>query len=154
MLLYARLAAALVGALVLSADYANACGCRSAQLAPAGAAAAPAAAAPAPVAVDNKEGTKAADEKEEADIQKNLGKLSPEDRKLAEAQKYCAVEDDNRLGAMGVPVKITLQDSAGKDQTVFLCCKSCKKDAEKDPAATLAKVEKLKAKAKEEDKKK
>jgi hypothetical protein len=33
-------------------------------------------------------------------------------------------------------------------------CKSCKKDAEKDPAATLAKVEKLKAKAKEEDKKK
>jgi hypothetical protein len=84
----------------------------------------------------------------EAEIKANLAKLSPEDRKLAEAQKYCAVEDDNRLGEMGVPIKLTI-----KDQPVFLCCKGCKKEAEKDADKTLAKVKELKAKARAEEKK-
>jgi hypothetical protein len=88
------------------------------------------------------------DKKDEAEIKANLAKLSAEDRKLAEAQKYCAIEDDNRLGEMGVPIKLTI-----KDQPVFICCKSCKKDAEKDPEKTLAKVKELKAKAKAEEKK-
>src|SRR5438270_10253023 len=30
---------------------------------------------------------------EESEIQANLAKLSPEDRKLAEAQRFCAIED-------------------------------------------------------------
>jgi hypothetical protein len=90
---------------------------------------------------------------EEAEIRKNLAELSPEDRKLAEAQKYCAVNTNDRLGnsEMGVPpVKIMI-----KDQPVFLCCGGCKKDALKDPDKTLASVAKLKEKAAAEaDKKK
>ena len=70
-----------------------------------------------------------------------LDKLSPEDRKLAEEQRVCPVTDEE-LGSMGVPVKVTF-----KDQTVFVCCKGCVKDAESDPDGTLKKVAELKAKA-------
>ena len=81
---------------------------------------------------------KAAEEAGETDqIKANLAKLSPEDRKLAEAQKVC-VESDEPLGGMGVPVKIMV-----KDQPVFLCCNSCKSGALKDPDKTLAKLEKI-----------
>jgi len=80
-----------------------------------------------------------ADEKKTIDA--NLAKLSPEDRKLAEAQKYCA-EEDNPLGAMGVPVRIML-----KGQTVFVCCEGCVEKAREDPDKTLAKVKELKEKA-------
>jgi hypothetical protein len=72
----------------------------------------------------------------------NLAKLDPADRKLAEAQVFCAVDDENRLGSMGVPFKVTV-----KDQPVFLCCKSCQKRALADPEKTLAKVEELKKKS-------
>lgn len=78
----------------------------------------------------------------EANVRRNLARLSPEDRKLAEEQKYCAVESENRLGEMGPPVKVTIED-----QPVFLCCKGCKKSAEKDPDKTLARVKELRAKA-------
>src|SRR5262245_23285136 len=54
---------------------------------------------------------------EEAQIKASLDKLSPEDRKLAEEQQFCAVRNDNRLGSMGTPVKLMV-----KDQPVFLCC--------------------------------
>lgn len=80
-------------------------------------------------------------EVDEADIQVNLAKLSPEDRKLAEEQKFCAVLNDNRLGAMGTPVKIVV-----KDEPVLLCCKGCTKKAQSNPDQTLAKVKELKAK--------
>jgi uncharacterized protein (TIGR03000 family) len=73
----------------------------------------------------------------------NLGKLSPEDRKLAEAQKYCAVQNGVRLGAMGAPFKTTVQG-----QPVFLCCESCLAHAQVNPARTLAKVKELKARGK------
>jgi len=86
---------------------------------------------------------------EEAEIKEELSKLSPEDRKLAEAQGYCAIESDNRLGVMGVPYKIMI-----KDQPVFLCCKGCAKDAQKDPEKTLATVKELKDKVAAESKKK
>lgn len=81
---------------------------------------------------------------EEAEIHTNLGKLNAEDRRLAEAQKSCAVEDDNRLGSMGVPLKVMI-----KDQPVFLCCKGCQKTALANPDQTLAKVEELKNKSKD-----
>jgi hypothetical protein len=76
--------------------------------------------------------------KAEAEIKENLAKLSPEDRKLAEAQKFCAVDNENRLGEMGKPIKIMI-----KDQPVFLCCGGCTKAAMKDPDATLTSVKDL-----------
>jgi hypothetical protein len=93
-------------------------------------------------------GTTATAQDKEASIRANLAKLPEKDRKLAEAQKYCAVETDDRLGAMGVPAKILIQD-----QPVFLCCKSCIDQAQKNPEKTLARVKELQAKAKAEDKK-
>jgi hypothetical protein len=74
-------------------------------------------------------------------IQAALDKLDPEDRKLAEAQEWCAVEDESPLGGMGKPLKVMV-----KGQPVFLCCKGCEKTAQADPEKTLAKVEELKAK--------
>jgi hypothetical protein len=88
---------------------------------------------------------KAEDKKDEAKIKKNLAKLSAKDRKAAEQQKFCVIEDENRLGAMGVPVKLTI-----KGQPVFLCCNDCKKEALADPDKTLAKVKELKEKNKKE----
>jgi hypothetical protein len=75
----------------------------------------------------------------EAKIKAALAKLSDADRKLAEAQRYCPAEPDNRLGSMGTPVKL---DVSGKP--VFVCCAGCKDAALADPKATLAEVEKLK----------
>ena len=92
-------------------------------------------------------GAVAAQDKE-ATIRANLAKLPEKDRKLAEAQKWCAVETDDRLGATGVPVKIMI-----KDQPVFLCCKGCIDHARKNPDQTLTRVKELQAKAKAEDKK-
>ncbi|HTU20233.1 MAG TPA: TIGR03000 domain-containing protein [Gemmataceae bacterium] len=79
---------------------------------------------------------------EKATIAANLSKLSPADRKLAEAQKVCPIHPDDPLGSMGVPVKIRV-----KGQPVFLCCKECMEMAQADPDKTLAKVKELKAKA-------
>jgi hypothetical protein len=84
-----------------------------------------------------------------AQIAAERAKLSPEDRALVEAQEWCVIQNDERLGSMAPPMKITL-----KGQPVFLCCGHCKKAAEKDPDATLAKVEELKAKVKAEKDKK
>lgn len=62
-------------------------------------------------------------ENSEANISKWLDKLSPDDRRLAVAQKFCPVLPDTRLGSMGVPVKVMVE---GKP--VFLCCSRCKTD--------------------------
>ena len=83
-------------------------------------------------------GTTVSGQDQEAKIEANLAKLSPEDRKLAEAQKFCANLTANRLGAMGVPVKITI-----KDQPVFLCCGGCVAKAKANPEKTLATVAEL-----------
>jgi Cu(I)/Ag(I) efflux system membrane fusion protein len=79
----------------------------------------------------------------EKKIKATLAKLPAEDRALAAVQKFCPIQEEQRLGdTMGVPVKVML-----KGQPVFLCCKSCVKQATKDPDGTLAKVKELKAKA-------
>jgi hypothetical protein len=80
--------------------------------------------------------------KEEAKARDNLAKLSAEDRKLAEAQRWCAVLTDSLLGSMGKPLKLML-----KGKTVFLCCDGCQDEAKEAPDRALATVEKLKAKA-------
>jgi hypothetical protein len=68
-------------------------------------------------------------------------KLSPEDRALVEAQEWCVMQEDERLGSMGPPIKLEV-----KGKTVFVCCGGCKKEALANPDATLAKLEALKAK--------
>jgi hypothetical protein len=78
----------------------------------------------------------------EAKIKASLEQLDPDDRKLAEEQRFCAVETENRLGSMGKPIKVTL-----KDQTVFVCCKSCEKRAKAAPEKTLAAIEEFRIKA-------
>jgi hypothetical protein len=90
---------------------------------------------------------KAEKEKEEAEIRAERDKLSPEDRKLVDAQELCPIQEE-RLGAMGKPLKVTVKDKDGKEQAVFVCCKGCVKDVEKNPEKALAKVAELKAKAK------
>jgi hypothetical protein len=80
---------------------------------------------------------------EELTVQTSRAKLSPEDRRLVDAQDFCAVMEDSRLGAMGEPLKVMI-----KGKPVFLCCKGCEKKALANPDKTLAKVEELKAKHK------
>lgn len=69
-----------------------------------------------------------------------LAKLNPADRKIAEQQQFCAVMHNERLGSMGVPVKLEI-----KGEPVFVCCAGCKAKALKNPNETLAKVATLKS---------
>ena len=87
--------------------------------------------------------TAAAETTAEADkdpeLQAALAELSPEDRRLAEAQRFCAVLNDNRLGSMGAPFKVMVEG-----QPVFLCCEGCKEKALANPKETLSKAGQLK----------
>lgn len=85
---------------------------------------------------------KPADAVDETEVNAALAKLDPADRKLAEAQRFCAVDNEERLGAMGKPVKVMVSG-----EPVFLCCKGCQKKALADPPKTLARVKELKEKA-------
>jgi hypothetical protein len=80
-----------------------------------------------------------------AKVKANLAKLSDEDRKLAEAQKYCAVLRNSVLGLMGKPVKVVIEG-----RPVFLCCPNCEEDAKADPDKTLKTAEEQKKRAKAE----
>lgn len=84
----------------------------------------------------------------EEDIKAERDKLRPEDRKLVDAQDFCPIMPDSRLGGMGAPVKVMLKDKMGMDQAIFVCCKGCVKKAERKPDETLAKVAELKARSK------
>ena len=80
------------------------------------------------------------DDHGDADVAAAMAKLSPEDRKEAVAQKFCAVMGDNLLGSMGTPLKLDLNG-----QPVFVCCSGCKSKALKNPEQTLVTVAKMKA---------
>lgn len=71
--------------------------------------------------------------------------LDPADRALADEQEFCVVATKQRLGSMGVPVKLAV-----KGQAVFLCCGSCEKKAKADPDKTLASLDANKKRAAEE----
>ena len=76
---------------------------------------------------------------EHADLEKveaNLAKLSDEERTAAETQSVCPVSDE-KLGSMGVPIKIKL---SVKDRDVWICCASCKEILLEDPDKYLAKL--------------
>lgn len=75
------------------------------------------------------------------DVAAGLAKLPEADKKAAEAQKFCAIQDSIRLGSMGAPVKVNVE---GKD--VYLCCEGCRTNALKDPTKTLKTAEANKAK--------
>lgn len=75
------------------------------------------------------------------DVAAERAKLPAGERAAVDAQEWCAVSTDERLGSMGPPLKLEL-----KGQPVYLCCKGCKKTAERDPDKTLAAVADLKAK--------
>ena len=79
------------------------------------------------------------DDHGDAEVATAMAKLSPEDRKEAEAQKFCAVMGDNLLGSMGTPLKLDVNG-----QPVFVCCSGCKSKALKNPEQTLATVAKMK----------
>ena len=74
-------------------------------------------------------------EDEDAKVEAALARLPVEQRRIAEAQRLCPVLEENRLGSMGTPVKLTVEG-----QAVFLCCDGCKKSALANPRQTLAKV--------------
>ena len=75
------------------------------------------------------------------EVASERAKLSSEDRALVDAQEWCVVSTDERLGSMGPPIKLDV-----KGQPVFVCCKGCKRKAEADPDKTLKNVANLKAK--------
>ena len=77
-------------------------------------------------------------EAEEAEVQAARGKLNADERRLVDEQDICPISNE-RLGSMGVPVKVRVQD-----ETVFLCCKSCQKSALEKSDETLAKVKEIK----------
>jgi multidrug efflux pump subunit AcrA (membrane-fusion protein) len=79
------------------------------------------------------------DDTKEKKVGAELAKLSAEDRRAAELQKFCPVLPANRLGSMGVPVKVMIEG-----QSVFLCCGGCEDKAKANPKQTLQKVEELK----------
>jgi Cu(I)/Ag(I) efflux system membrane fusion protein len=79
---------------------------------------------------------------EDAEVKATRAKLTPEDRRLVDAQDVCPIRPGNRLGAMGAPFKVIVNG-----RPVFLCCSACEEEALAHPAQTLAKVEDLKRKA-------
>lgn len=79
---------------------------------------------------------------DEREIQEALAKLNPDDRKLAEQQRWCAVQTTDRLGSMGIPTRVDVHG-----QPVFLCCKGCQKRALADPQKTLATVKELRSRS-------
>jgi Cu(I)/Ag(I) efflux system membrane fusion protein len=80
------------------------------------------------------------DDTKEKKVKAELAKLSAEDRRTAELQKFCPILPANRLGSMGVPMKVMIDG-----QAVFLCCDGCEAKAKADPKQTLQKVEELKS---------
>ncbi|QEG35791.1 hypothetical protein [Bythopirellula goksoeyrii] len=76
--------------------------------------------------------------KMEKKITDALASLSPEDRKQAEAQRFCPIMQYSRLGSMGAPLKVTV---AG--QQVFVCCEGCVEDAIAGGQETLKTAQKL-----------
>jgi Cu(I)/Ag(I) efflux system membrane fusion protein len=79
-------------------------------------------------------------ENEDAKLQAAMKKLTPEDRAIAEKQKYCPILENSRLGSMGVPVKVMVDGKA-----VFVCCPACEKPAKDKPQETLQKLEQMKS---------
>lgn len=68
--------------------------------------------------------------------QKNLQKLPIVDRSAAERQRDCPVSG-KPLGSMGKPLKVVV-----KNQTVWICCESCKESLLETPDKYLKRLKK------------
>jgi hypothetical protein len=75
---------------------------------------------------------------EQVKIRAAMEKLSPEDRKLAESQVFCAIDQDSPLGTMGPILKVNV-----KGQPVFVCCKGCEAEAKTHPDEALLQFQQL-----------
>jgi uncharacterized protein (TIGR02231 family) len=75
---------------------------------------------------------------EQAKIRAMMEKLTPEDRKLAEQQVFCAIDQDSALGTMGPILKVNV-----KGQPVFVCCKGCEAEAKAHPDEALLQFQQL-----------
>src|SRR5262249_43237148 len=82
---------------------------------------------------------------EDADVKAARDKLRPADRRLVEAQEFCAVTQGSRLGSMGVPVR-----GVRRGQRVSLCCRGCEEQAGAHRDQTLRQGEQLKARTRAE----
>lgn len=71
-------------------------------------------------------------------IRAAMEKLSPEDRKIAEAQVYCAIDHESALGTMGPILKVM-----AKGQPVFVCCKGCENEVKAHPDDALLQLQRL-----------
>jgi hypothetical protein len=78
----------------------------------------------------------------ESEVAANLAQLSAEDAEAAALQHFCAVQDNVRLGTMGVPTKIML-----KGKAVFLCCPGCADAARSHADKVLNNAKNLREKA-------
>ncbi len=72
---------------------------------------------------------------EQEQIDRELAKLSPEDRNLAVHQQICPVTD-GPLGGMGMPKKVYVLG-----QFVFICCEGCRDSLLASPDEYLAKLD-------------
>jgi uncharacterized protein (TIGR02231 family) len=71
-------------------------------------------------------------------IKAAMDKLSPEDRKLAEQQIFCAVDQDTALGSTGPIIKVM-----AKTQPLFVCCKGCEAAVKADPDDAILQFQRL-----------
>jgi hypothetical protein len=67
-------------------------------------------------------------------VDKNLARLSPENRAAALAQRTCPVSGE-LLGSHGTPIKMKVKgkDDSGKRREVFVCCDECEDKLEDHP---------------------
>jgi Cu(I)/Ag(I) efflux system membrane fusion protein len=81
-------------------------------------------------------------ETSEKEIEEALAKLSPADRQLAIAQRFCVVSDTSRLGSMGTPAKVMV-----KGEPLFLCCDGCEQAVKDNPDGMIRRAKDLRAKS-------
>jgi RND family efflux transporter MFP subunit len=78
-------------------------------------------------------------EDRDAKVVASLRLLPADERKVAESQVWCPVQRD-RLGVMGKPVKVNVPGG----RPLYVCCESCRAEAEANPSEMFARVEELK----------
>jgi Cu/Ag efflux protein CusF len=79
------------------------------------------------------------------DFRLALAKLGPDDRQLAEAQVFCPVQSETRIGSQGRPFRLRING-----RTMLLCCEQCAESARANPERTIARLEVLGTQSKAE----
>lgn len=68
----------------------------------------------------------------QAKIERNLARLSPDDRTAAAAQRICPVNGE-LLGSHGTPIKVKIKDNSGPRREVFVCSDDCEDELDDHP---------------------